>query len=445
MKTTRPRHCATAVSTALLLSHLGGCATPLLTQGTRPPRQPDTIAGFVGRDTTNWRALDRDEPFPWRIEQQSLVVVPGAGSIRSRQEFGDCVISLEFNVPFMDGVTGQARGNSGIYIQDLYEIQILDSFERTASGEPASLGPAIDGCGAIYRQRSADVNACLGPGQWQRYEIRFRAPRLAPDGTKFENARVTVALNGVTIHDDVEIVQPTGSKASRKETGVGPLVLQEHGCPVMFRNVYVFADNPETIAMAPKAAEPIFDGTTLAGWHQLGGKASYRAQDGCIIGTTRPSTPNSFLVTDREFENFELDLDFKVDPGLNSGVQFRSESKPDYQNGRVHGYQADIDPSERAWTAGVYDEGRRGWLASLEKNPVARAAFKQNEWNRMKIVADGGEIRTFLNGVPAATLQDAMTSKGFIGLQVHDVGGRVEPLEVRWKNLRLRETPPAAR
>lgn len=135
-------------------------------------------------------------------------------------------------------------------------------------------------------------------------------------------------------------------------------------------------------------------------------------------------------------KDFELDLDFKVDPGLNSGVQFRSESKPDYQNGRVHGYQADIDPSERAWTAGVYDEGRRGWLASLEKNPVARAAFKQNEVNRMKIVADGGEIRTFLNGVPAATLQDAMTSKGFIGLQVHDVGGRVEPLEVRWKNLR---------
>lgn len=180
---------------------------------------------------------------------------------------------------------------------------------------------------------------------------------------------------------------------------------------------------------------PIFDGHTLNGWVQRGGRATYAVEDGVIVGTTKPNQPNSFLCTEREYENFTLELDFKVDPALNSGIQIRSESRPDVKDGRVHGYQVEIDPSTRGWTGGVYDEGRRGWLADLSQNESARRAFRQGEWNHLRIEAVGDSIQTWINDVPAAVLEDGMTRRGFIALQVHGVGANAEPLQVRWRNI----------
>jgi hypothetical protein len=188
----------------------------------------------------------------------------------------------------------------------------------------------------------------------------------------------------------------------------------------------------------PPGAIALFDGKSLSGWHRLGGDAEFRIENGCIVGATRPNQANSFLCTVAEYDNFILELDFKVDPQLNSGIQIRSESRVEYQNGRVHGYQIEIDPSDRAWTGGIYDESRRGWLVNLKNNPAAQAVFHQNKWNHFRIEANGDLIRTELNGVPAAELHDSMTLKGFIGLQVHAVGARRETLEVRWKNITLR-------
>lgn len=185
--------------------------------------------------------------------------------------------------------------------------------------------------------------------------------------------------------------------------------------------------------------EPLFDGETLDGFVQRGGKAAYFVEAGTIVGETRPNTDNSFLCTEREFSDFELRLEFWIDAEANSGIQIRSQSVPTYQDGRVHGYQIEIDPSDRAWTGGLYDEARRGWLCSLEHNPEARAAFKQGAWNEFRIVCDGDHIRSWLNGVPAADHHDAMTAQGFIALQVHGVGDREAPLRVRWRNLRIRE------
>ncbi|MFZ2873330.1 MAG: DUF1080 domain-containing protein [Phycisphaerales bacterium] len=181
----------------------------------------------------------------------------------------------------------------------------------------------------------------------------------------------------------------------------------------------------------------LFDGETLTGWMRRGGQATYEAKDGCIVGTTAPNQPNTFLCTEATYADFELTLEFLVDAELNSGVQIRSESRADYQNGRVHGYQVEIDPSPRAFTGGVYDEGRRGWLADLKENHAAQRAFRQGEWNALRVVALGPEIHTWVNGVPAASLRDAVTPRGFIGLQVHGVGARTEPLTVRWRNIRL--------
>ena len=182
--------------------------------------------------------------------------------------------------------------------------------------------------------------------------------------------------------------------------------------------------------------EPLFDGKTLEGWTQRGGKAKYEAKGGVIVGTAVAGTPNSFLCTDKNYADFILEYEFKVDPRLNSGVQIRSNSLPDYRKGRVHGYQVEIDPSARAWTGGIYDEGRRGWLNNLKDNEPARKAFKQNEWNKIRVEAIGPSIKTWLNGVAAADLTDDMTPSGFIGLQVH--GTKHEGAQVEWRNLRIR-------
>ncbi len=182
----------------------------------------------------------------------------------------------------------------------------------------------------------------------------------------------------------------------------------------------------------------LFNGRDLEGWTQRGGQAVYRVEDGCIVGATRPDQPNSFLCTDELFGDFILEVDFKPDPEVNSGVQIRSESKPEYQNGRVHGYQVEIDTTPRAWTGGIYDEARRGWLAPLDKNPAAQAAFKHNDWNHFRVEAVGDHFQTWINGVPAADLHDAMTPRGFIALQVHGVGNRQDELLIRFKNIRLK-------
>ncbi|MGD8453398.1 MAG: DUF1080 domain-containing protein [Phycisphaerae bacterium] len=193
---------------------------------------------------------------------------------------------------------------------------------------------------------------------------------------------------------------------------------------------------------------PLLHGDTLDGWTQRGGGATYRVDDGEIIGQTVPNTPNTFLCTDQLYGDFILELEFKVDPRLNSGVQIRSNSVPGYRHGVVHGYQVEIDPSDRAWSAGIYDESRRGWLCDLEKNEAARQAFRQNEWNALRIVARGPRMQTWLNGVPAADLTDDLTRTGFIALQVHGTTS-TEPLEVRWRKLRIQDlgipdrTPPA--
>tara|TARA_R110002126_G_scaffold10083_2_gene45309 strand:- start:406 stop:1794 length:1389 start_codon:yes stop_codon:yes gene_type:complete len=182
----------------------------------------------------------------------------------------------------------------------------------------------------------------------------------------------------------------------------------------------------------------LFDGTTLNGWHKLGGDATYNVKDGAIVGTTTHDTPNTFLTTDKMYDDFILELDYKVDSTMNSGIQIRSNSIPTYRDGRVHGYQVEIDPSERAWSGGIYDESRRGWLNPMTDNPAAQKAFKQNDWNHYRIEAIGDTIKTWVNDVPAAYLIDDKTAKGFICLQVHSIhDDQKAGTDIIWKNVKI--------
>ncbi|MBE7497179.1 MAG: DUF1080 domain-containing protein [Verrucomicrobiaceae bacterium] len=212
-----------------------------------------------------------------------------------------------------------------------------------------------------------------------------------------------------------------------------------------------------TLALSlPAAAQEwvsLFDGKTLTGWEQHSGTAQYRVQDGAIVGKTVPNTGNSFLCTAKKYGDFILEIEFKVDPAMNSGIQFRSNyyeketeveiagKKKKFPADRVHGYQFEIDPSARAYTGGVYDEGRRGWLFDLKNNEAARKAFKQGEWNKARIECRGSSIKTFINDVPAADFTDDMTKEGVIALQVHGIGKKAEAVgkEVMWRNIRIQE------
>lgn len=186
--------------------------------------------------------------------------------------------------------------------------------------------------------------------------------------------------------------------------------------------------------------QPLFNGRDLSGWKKMGGNATYRVENGEIIGTTAANTPNTFLATEAIYSDFILELELKIDSKLNSGIQVRSESKPDYYNGAVHGYQVEVDPSERAWSGGIYEESRRGWLYPLEWHPEAKPAFKRDQWNTYRIEAIGASIRTWVNGVPVAHLLDDMTLRGFVALQVHSVPQDQAGLEVRWRNIRIQTT-----
>ncbi len=182
----------------------------------------------------------------------------------------------------------------------------------------------------------------------------------------------------------------------------------------------------------------LFNGKNLKGWTKLNGTAEYKVSNNEIIGTSKMNTPNTFLATNKMYGDFILEFEFKVDNALNSGVQIRSNSIKEYDNGRVHGYQFEIDPSARAWTGGIYDESRRGWLYPLTFNPAGQKAFKSNEWNKARIEAIGKSIRTWVNGIPCSDLLDDMTASGFIALQVHSISDKeMEGKTVAWRNIRI--------
>ena len=184
--------------------------------------------------------------------------------------------------------------------------------------------------------------------------------------------------------------------------------------------------------------QPLFENESFDGWTKLNGDAEYQIEGDVVTGTARMGTPNTFLATDRTYGDFILEFDVKVDPQLNSGLQIRSESRDDYRNGRVHGYQVEIDPSERGWSGGIYDEARRGWIYPLTKNEACSDAFQNGFWNSFRVEAVGHEIKTWVNGVQCANLYDSMTSEGFVALQVHSINSEEqEGATVHWRGVNI--------
>lgn len=208
------------------------------------------------------------------------------------------------------------------------------------------------------------------------------------------------------------------------------------------------------LAAGEDGFKPLFNGKDFSGWEQHGGVAKYRVEGGAVVGQTVANTDNSFLCTKKKYGDFILEFEFKVAEDMNSGVQFRSLiSAKEYVThikgkdktfpaDRFHGYQYEIDPSPRAYTGGVFDEARRGWLADLKGNEAARKAFKNGKWNRARIQCKGDRIQTWINGVKATDFKDSKTGKGIIALQVHGIGDgkkKAPGEEVSWRNIRIKD------
>lgn len=184
----------------------------------------------------------------------------------------------------------------------------------------------------------------------------------------------------------------------------------------------------------------LFDGKTFSGWKRVAGTADYKVENGAIVGSTVMNSGNTFLITEKEYGDFVLELDAMIEVnGSNSGIQTRSHYNSKEIPGKVFGRQIEFDPTDRKWSGGVYDEARRQWLYPLDLNPKAKDVFKLGQYNHVKIECIGNETKTWINNIPVAYVVDTIDSKGFIGLQVHAVSKKEEEgKKVYFKNIRIK-------
>ena len=220
-----------AAALALAMAFLQDGPQPRVVDPGAPGKAPsDAVALFDGGDLSAWSHVD-GKPARWEVKDGALVCRPGSGNLRTRALFGDAQVHVEFATPHMTEAKGQPRGNSGVYLQGRYEVQILDSHGNETYPDGS--------CGAIYKQHAPLVNVCRPPGEWQTYDIVFRAPRRDAAGKLARAGTMTVLHNGVLIQDHADLRGPTGGALDDREGEPGPLCLQDHGNLVRFRNVWV--------------------------------------------------------------------------------------------------------------------------------------------------------------------------------------------------------------
>lgn len=308
-------------------------------------------------------------------------------------------------------------GNSGVKYRVRNrlgpEYQVLDD-ARHPDGKRARHSAA-----ALYDLLPAKGKTLRPTFEFNRALVRAVGPRLEH------------WLNGVRVLDvDLETAAFGAALAKSKFRAVadfgrepGTLLLQDHGDEVAYRRLWL----RDLSALAEKRS-PLFDGETLAGWRALG-DAIYEVDEDSILGRIGGGG-QSFLVTEQSFGDFILEVELKPELPGNSGIQVRSHQR---ESGRLFGYQIEIDSSKRAWSGGLYDEARRGWLDDLKDNPAGRDAFRTGEWNEYRIECVGPWIRAWVNGVPTADYLDGADLEGVFGLQVHSGNNT----RIRWRNLRL--------
>ena len=392
----------------------------------------DAVVLFDGTNLNEWQAEDGGAP-GWTVADGQLSIKPGAGGIRTKREFADCQLHLEWRSPAEVSGEGQGRGNSGVFLQGRYEVQILDSDNNPtyANGQAASL----------YKQAAPLVNASRAPGVWQSYDIIFTAPRFNGDGSVRTPARVTVLHNGVLVQDHVELRGPTayiGTPPYEKHPFQQALLLQEHGNPVSFRNIWIRELNTRAL----------FNGRDLTGWYSFLEKQG-RAKDPSGVFKMENSVLHisgselGYLATEESFANYHLRAEFKWGERRypprdqwrrDSGILYHfAASEADNVWPKSFECQVQEDDCGDVWCVGTQLDSPNRHLQEWGMNHIIRTEnfeHPRGEWNTIEIICRDGEIEHWVNGHLVNSGHDASVRAGRILLQS-------EGAEVYFRNLVL--------
>ncbi|MSR62577.1 MAG: DUF1080 domain-containing protein [Planctomycetes bacterium] len=373
---------------------------------------------FDGHSLAGWHAFGKPGAAAegWSVVDGALhhAAAAGGGDLVSDERFSDFELEFEWQVA--------AGGNSGVKYRFADErrlgrvlgpeYQLLDDAVHPDAQKPETSAASLY---ALYPPLEKQLRPA---GEWNRARIVSRANHLEH---WLEGRRVLTAEVGSADWEARRAASKFAADEFFARVQPSPFALQDHGDAVWFRNLR--ARDP---ALPPEATRALFDGQTLAGW-TLTGKGEVGLENGELVG--KGGDGKGFLVYERPLADFVLELELKNDAPANSGIQIRSR----LENGLVFGYQIEVDPSPRAWSGGLYEEGG-AWIQSLEHDEFARGAFHPGEWNHYRIECCGPLIRAAVNGIPTCDFREAKVRSGVLALQLHDPATRM-----RWRNLRLWE------
>lgn len=405
---------------------LAALAAPAAAQDAHRPLSPfleDTgwTALFDGATTSGWRGIGKDA-FPdkgWDVVDSCLHHTPkgGGGDLVTTAEFGDFELEFEWKVAAgaNSGVKYRVRDEPGAGSAFGPEYQVLDDAKHS-NGKSA-----LTSAGSLYAVAApATTEGLLKPvGEFNHARIVARGERLEH---WINGARVVDIALGSDAWAKAVGASKFASRADFASAGPGRIALQDHGDEVWYRNLRL-----RELPTGYGQEVALYDGDLDAFIEY--GDAVYTADGDAILGEVGGGG-QSFLISKQHFGDFVFEVDVKTELPGNSGIQIRSHAR---SNGRPFGYQVEIDPSERAWSGGLYDEARRGWLAPLEGNEAGRAAFRHGEWNRFRIETLGPWFRVRVNGVVTTHHFDTYDLEGFLALQVHSGNNT----KVRWGQPRL--------
>ena len=393
---------------------------PVVTPGVNQAPPSDAVVLFDGTNLNAWTSA-KGGPAGWTTENGVLTIKPGSGSITTRQEFADCQLHLEWRSPAEVVGEGQGRGNSGVLLQNRYEVQVLDSYNnRTYSNGQA---------GSIYKQHVPQVNASRPPGEWQSYDIVFRAPRFNNDGTVRTPAFITVLHNGVLVQDHVEIRGPTafrGPPAYEKHAFRQPLSLQEHKNPVSYRNIWI----------RELGVQPLLNGHDITGWYsyldKLGKNAdaehNFKVENGLLHIEGKYF---GYLATEEAHANYYLKVVFKW-----GQHQYAPRATGKRDSGILYHFGPDVP--DKVWPKSIECQVQEGdcgdyWCVdgALIDSPnhsaiewgmrrIYRTADFENprgEWNTIELICNGNQSEHYVNGHLVNAGTNANVASGKILLQ----------------------------
>jgi hypothetical protein len=405
---------------------------PVIKPGTNNQAPSDAIVLFDGKGLDEWTS-DKGHAAAWEVKNGIMTVVKGSGSIFTKRTFADCQLHVEWRSPEKVEGDGQGRGNSGVYLQGRYEVQVLDSYNNPTY----SNGQA----GSIYKQYIPMVNASLMPGEWQTYDIIYTAPRFNVDSSLKAPAYITVFHNGVVIQNHVEIKGSTtyiGQPKYQKHLFKCPLMLQEHGCAVSYRNIWVRELN----------VNKLFNHNDTKGWYTFLdslGKNNDPEKNFTIENNVLHIMGKNFgyLCTEKSFSNYHLKVVFKWgtkqfaprekgkrDSGI---LYYFDENEKDMVWPKSIECQVQEEDCGDFWCVGTGVESANKFETAWGMKHIFRSQNFENtrgEWNTIEIIANGNQVEHYVNGHLVNSGWNTSVSKGKILLQS-------EGAEVFYKDVEL--------